>query len=124
MKYRQTRDTLQRIRTAQQRYKLAAEVARQYEGVTLAAPADCLCERYRRQEELLRTKMTEARREADGLLELLGDHQTCREVIVRRYIFCETWEVIAEKMYYSVKQVMRIHDKALEIMSLNVHLQE
>jgi len=46
-----------------------------------------------------------------------------REVLTRRYLLYQRWDVIAEKMCYSERQIFRIHGcalKAVEKMSVNV----
>lgn len=39
----------------------------------------------------------------------------CSLVLSKRYILMKTWEQIAEDMNYSVSQIQRIHERALEI---------
>lgn len=47
-----------------------------------------------------------------AIISSVKDHAQ-RELLTRRYITCDTWENIAEKMNYSRAQVFRIHDKAV-----------
>jgi len=43
-----------------------------------------------------------------------------REVLTRRYLLYQKWEVIAEAMNYSERHIRRLHGYALKNMSLNV----
>lgn len=43
-----------------------------------------------------------------------------REVLTRRYLLYQKWEVIAETMNYSERHIRRLHGYALKNMSLNV----
>ena len=99
------------IRAAQQKYMLAAEKVRQYEKM-LSGADDMLLREYRKQVEECRKEMTETRIMAEEYIRML-DRQAEREVLTRRYLFCETWEKIASEMHYSMKQIQRIHKKAL-----------
>lgn len=36
------------------------------------------------------------------------------EILYQRYIDCDTWEHIADNLYYSVKTIYRLHKQALE----------
>ena len=42
-----------------------------------------------------------------------------KEVMTRRYICCQRWEFIAEKMNYNLRHVYKIHGSALQKMALN-----
>lgn len=44
-----------------------------------------------------------------------------REVLTRRYIMLEKWEEIAEKMFFSLRQVHKLHSRALIRISESVH---
>ena len=44
-----------------------------------------------------------------------------REVLTRRYIMFQKWEFIAEKMYFSLRQVHKLHSKGLISISETVH---
>ncbi len=41
------------------------------------------------------------------------ENENCRELLTRRYLCNENWEVIAEKMNFDPRSVYRIHKKAL-----------
>lgn len=43
-----------------------------------------------------------------------------REVLTRRYLLYQQWDVIAKKMCYSERHIRRLHGYALKNMSLNV----
>ncbi len=57
--------------------------------------------------ELYSTQMT--------LLGVIGKVESAkhRTLLTERYINCETWEITAERMGYSVRQIMRLHDEAV-----------
>ena len=78
-----------------------------------------LASEYHRQAAALEAEMIAARKIAEKYVTLLK-LQSEREVITRRYLMCQSWEKIADMMCYSERQVIRIHNKALEKMSLNV----
>ena len=42
----------------------------------------------------------------------------CSLVLSKRYILMKTWEQIAEEMEYSLSQVHRIHNKAVELFNI------
>lgn len=44
---------------------------------------------------------------------------TLYEIMVAYYVNCETWQHIAERINYSVRQVHRLHGKALAILENN-----
>lgn len=67
----------------------------------------------------LEADMISARESAEKYIALL-EMQSEKEIITRRYLMCQTWEKIADAMNYSIRQVTRIHGKALKKMSLNV----
>ena len=35
------------------------------------------------------------------------------DLLVKRYVFCETWEKIAEDMNYELRYIHKLHGKAL-----------
>lgn len=41
-----------------------------------------------------------------------------RTILERKYILNQSWEVVAEKMGYSPRQIMRIHNDAIEELEL------
>lgn len=125
-----------RIRITQQRYMLAAEKARQYDmmisvprstdtGIASASKSNAtenkylLALDYHEKVVALEIEMVQARTSAEKYIDLL-DKQAEKEIVTRRYIMCQTWEAIAEAMNYSIRQVTRLHGKALKKMSLNV----
>ena len=59
-----------------------------------------------------------ARLDAEKMIESLSNPDE-REVVTRRYIMCEKWEDIAEKMHYSRRHITNIHGYALSKISLN-----
>ena len=44
-----------------------------------------------------------------------------KEVLTRRYIMFQKWEEIAEKMYFSLRQVHKLHSRVLIRISETVH---
>ena len=44
-----------------------------------------------------------------------------REVLTRRYILNQKWEDIADRMYFSLRQVHKLHSKGLISISETVH---
>ncbi len=42
-----------------------------------------------------------------------------RELLTRRYLLFQRWEVIAEKMGYSQRRIFQLHGKALKKIALN-----
>ena len=127
------------IRLIQQQYKLAADKARQFdelisapkgtsfggENVPAASRGNAtedkylLALSYHEKVRALEAEMLLTRARAERFISVL-EMQSEKEVITRRYIMCQTWERTADDMNYSVKQVCRIHNKALKKMSLNV----
>ena len=132
----ETKQELIRIRVTQQKYMLAAEKARQYD-MMISAPRPTSFENapdpkkngtenkyllaldYHEKVTVLEAEMIAARESAEKYIALL-EKQSEREIITRRYVMCQTWEAIAETMNYSIRQVTRLHGKALKKMSLNV----
>ena len=57
-------------------------------------------------------ELTEKRREIECAVGAVPD-EVQREVLTRRYLLYQKWEVIAEEMCYSERQVFRIHGIAL-----------
>lgn len=43
-----------------------------------------------------------------------------RELMLRHYIDGNTWEVVAEKMGYSLRHILRMHEEAMRSLSLYV----
>ena len=104
-------------RIAQMNYTLFAEKLRHYDLMT--GGSDTISAEYLKKLAELEKAMMETRRKTDALIDGLTV-QSEREIITRRYLICQTWEQIADIMNYSVRQVTRIHHKALAKMSLNV----
>lgn len=67
-------------------------------------------------EEEIKKKTEELKRfQAKLYLEIKSvEDETERILLQARYILNETWEQIAERLYYSVMQTHRIHKRALE----------
>ena len=42
------------------------------------------------------------------------DDSRHRVLLMERYINCQTWEAVASRMDYSLRQVMRLHDDVLK----------
>ncbi|MEZ3453344.1 MAG: hypothetical protein K1W17_03135 [Oscillospiraceae bacterium] len=57
-------------------------------------------------------ELTEKRREIECAVGAVPD-EVQREVLTRRYLLYQKWEVIAEEMCYSERQIFRIHGTAL-----------
>lgn len=57
-------------------------------------------------------ELTEKRLEIERTVNAVPD-EVQREVLTRRYLLYQKWEVIAEEMCYSERQVFRIHGTAL-----------
>lgn len=55
----------------------------------------------------------DAMEEAEKLVSFVEDTRK-RELLTRRYIGCETWEEIAEKMGLDYRWAFRLHDQALQ----------
>lgn len=64
-------------------------------------------------------ELTEKRREIERAVNAVPD-EVQREVLTRRYLLYQKWEVIAEEMCYSERHIRRLHCYALKNMSLNV----
>lgn len=58
-------------------------------------------------------ELAEKRREIECAVNAVPD-EVQREVLTRRYLLYQKWEVIAEEMCYSERQVFRIHGAALK----------
>lgn len=118
MTAQQMKRKLLEIRVAQQKYALAVETAEQFEKIGGRGKQ---AEKYRLSCAVLEKDMLAARELAEMYIGLL-ESQAEKEIVTRRYVFCENWEMIADNMNYSMRQVIRIHDRALKKMSLNVKL--
>lgn len=66
--------------------------------------------------EIIREKETELKRiQANLYLEINRLTNTNEKILLQaRYILNETWEQIAERLGYSVRQIHRVHSSALE----------
>jgi len=64
-------------------------------------------------------ELTEKRQEIEQAVNAVPD-EVQREVLTRRYLLYQKWEVIAEEMNYSARHIRRLHGYALKNMSLNV----
>ena len=67
-------------------------------------------------QEIIREKETELKRiQANLYLEINRLTNTNEKILLQaRYILNETWEQIAERLGYSVRQIHRVHSSALE----------
>lgn len=67
-------------------------------------------------EEIIKKKVEELKKFQTNLyLEILNLESTNEKLLLQaRYILNETWEEIAERLGYSVRQIHRIHSSALE----------
>lgn len=63
-------------------------------------------------------ELTEKRREIERAVNAVPD-EVQREVLTRRYLLYQKWEVIAEEMNYSVQHIFRLHCSALKKMRVN-----
>lgn len=64
-------------------------------------------------------ELTAKRQEIELVVNAVPD-EVQREVLTRRYLLYQKWEVIAEEMGYSERHIRRLHGYALKNMSLNV----
>ncbi len=58
-------------------------------------------------------KLVEVKEEIRCIIATVPDSRR-RTVLERKYILNQNWEIIAEKMGYSPRQIMRIHNAAIE----------
>ena len=67
-------------------------------------------------QEIIKEKETELKRlQANLYLEINRLSNTNEKILLQaRYILNETWEQIAERLGYSVRQIHRVHSSALE----------
>ena len=111
MTAKDVRDKLMQTRIAQQEYTLFAEMSKQFDDLF---PGECeLTEVYHSELASREKVMIATRRLAESYVSLLDRHAE-KEIIIRRYIMFQSWEKIAQVMYYSDRQVRRIHNKAIE----------
>ncbi len=64
-------------------------------------------------------ELTDKRQEIEQAVNAVPD-EVQREILTRRYLLYQKWEVIAEEMNYSERHIRRLHGYALKNMSLNV----
>lgn len=64
-------------------------------------------------------ELTAKRQEIELVVNAVPD-EVQREVLTRRYLLYQKWEVIAEEMNFSERHIRRLHGYALKNMSLNV----
>ncbi len=60
--------------------------------------------------------LTAKRREIEQQIAAVPD-ETCRELLTRRYLMYQKWELIAEEMTYGVRHIYKLHLKALDMFS-------
>lgn len=63
-------------------------------------------------------ELTAKRQEIELTVNAVPD-EVQREVITRRYLLYQKWEIIAEEMCYSVQHIFRLHGAALKKMRVN-----
>ena len=63
-------------------------------------------------------RLTEKRQEIEQAVNAVPD-EVQREVLTRRYLLYQKWEVIAKDMNYSVQHIFRLHSLALKKMRVN-----
>ncbi len=71
-----------------------------------------MLERYKKGVVKLSEKLERLTKDADELLSYLEEHE--RLIMTARYINVIRWDFIEFKVFYSRRQAIRIHDKALE----------
>lgn len=64
-------------------------------------------------------ELTAMRQEIELTVNAVPD-EVQREILTRRYLLYQKWEVIAAEMGYSERHIRRLHGDALRNMSLNV----
>ena len=69
-------------------------------------------ERYKKEVENLSAKLEGLIKQTDKLFSYLEEHE--RLIMTARYINVIRWDFIEFKVFYSRRQAIRIHDKALE----------
>lgn len=63
-------------------------------------------------------ELTYKRQEIEQAVNAVPD-EVQREVLTRRYLLYQKWEVIAEEMCYSMQHIFRLHSFALKKMRVN-----
>lgn len=63
-------------------------------------------------------ELTEKRQEIEQAVNAVPD-EVQREVLTRRYLLYQKWEVIAAEMCYTKRRIFQIHGNALKNISLN-----
>lgn len=63
-------------------------------------------------------ELTEKRQEIEQAVNAVPD-EVQREILTRRYLLYQKWEVIAEEMCYSERRIFQIHGNALKNISVN-----
>ncbi len=71
-----------------------------------------MLERYRKEIEALSDKLERLTKDTDELFSYLEEHE--RLIMTARYINVIRWDFIEFKVFYSRRQAIRIHDKAIE----------
>lgn len=125
---------LSRARKARQMYMLALTRARQYEETVISPKSFrehisgtagrnttearfLKAAEYRERACVCKREMCRARLRAYELISLL-DKRSEREVLICRYLMCETWARIARETGYSVRHIYRIHSRAIRSITL------
>ena len=52
-------------------------------------------------------------------IEAVSD-ETCRDLLFRRYVLLQSWEMIAVGMGYTIRHIYRMHGRALQLFRKNV----
>ncbi len=63
-------------------------------------------------------ELTSRRQEIELAVGAVPD-EVQREILTRRYLLYQKWEIIAEEMNYSVQHIFRLHGAALKNMRVN-----
>lgn len=63
-------------------------------------------------------ELTEKRQKIEQAVNAVPD-EVQREILTRRYLLYQKWEVIAEEMCYSERRIFQIHGNALKNISVN-----
>lgn len=76
--------------------------------------SDCLIRLEDRRERAIRAikEVTLIREAAERLIEAI-DSESCKSVLIRRYILGEPWETVAENVNYDRSTVFRLNNKAI-----------
>ncbi len=132
----EVKETLRAVRDTEQAYRLAKSKAENLEKLLMCGKgqktdklspnekrenpvenAYCTLADEKSEADRLLQEMISARKKADMLIGTVSDPNQ-REVLTRRYIIGEKWELIAENMNYDIKWVYKLHRRALEKLTI------